>query len=43
LIDVEVDDLGRLVEKLGATPIDSRVARVKDPVGNDIWITQTKQ
>jgi ADP-ribosylglycohydrolase len=43
LFDIEADDLGWLVERLGATLIDTHVARVKDPVGNDIWITQAKQ
>jgi hypothetical protein len=43
LFEIEVDNLDQLVERLGATLLDKHVARVKDPVGNDVWISQAKR
>lgn len=43
LLDVQVDDLDPVLARLGATRTDADTARLKDPAGNDVWVTQTKK
>nr|WP_271209457.1 ADP-ribosylglycohydrolase family protein [Rhodococcus wratislaviensis] len=42
LFDIQVDDLDALVDRFGVSLTDSNSLRVKDPAGNDVWITQAK-
>lgn len=40
LFDIQVDDLEAIVERFGASPTNPNSVRIKDPVGNDVWITR---
>ncbi|MCV7356000.1 ADP-ribosylglycohydrolase family protein [Mycolicibacterium fluoranthenivorans] len=42
LLNIEVNDFDAVVNRVGAEAADHSSARVKDPVGNDIWITRTR-